>query len=74
MAAPFSLNLLAEIIIINRIISYSIIRIILIFLIFFLGGLYNLYLFIVSQHGKLILIKNTFFNLLIREYLILFLH
>nr|YP_010586428.1 NADH dehydrogenase subunit 4 [Oecetis caucula]UZZ44216.1 NADH dehydrogenase subunit 4 [Oecetis caucula] len=74
MAAPFSLNLLSEIMIINSIISHSSFTMILVFLVFFLGGAYNLYFFMNSQHGKFLLLKNTFFNILSREYLMLFLH
>nr|YP_009526510.1 NADH dehydrogenase subunit 4 [Triaenodes tardus]AXU98793.1 NADH dehydrogenase subunit 4 [Triaenodes tardus] len=74
MAAPFSLNLISEISIINSLVSYSYFCMILMLMIFFGGGVYNLYLFMVSQHGKIIFLKNNFFNLSIREYLLLFLH
>nr|QLY90079.1 NADH dehydrogenase subunit 4 [Ylodes simulans] len=74
MAAPFSLNLISEISIINSLVGYSFVCMGLILMIFFFGGVYNLYLFIMSQHGKIIFLKNNFFNLSVREYLMLFLH
>nr|YP_010586623.1 NADH dehydrogenase subunit 4 [Triaenodes qinglingensis]UZZ44437.1 NADH dehydrogenase subunit 4 [Triaenodes qinglingensis] len=74
MAAPFSLNLISEISIINSLVGYSFMCAFFILVIFFGGGVYNLYLFMVSQHGKVIYLKNNFFNLSIREYLLMFLH
>nr|UJG45392.1 NADH dehydrogenase subunit 4 [Athripsodes cinereus] len=74
MAAPFSLNLLSEVSIINSLISYSYVCMFMIILLFFFSASYNLYLFMISQHGKIIFLKNNFFNLLLREYLLLFLH
>nr|UJG45457.1 NADH dehydrogenase subunit 4 [Ceraclea annulicornis] len=74
MAAPFSLNLISEVSIINSLVSYSYACMMVIIFLFFFSALYNLYLFMVSQHGKIVFLKNNFFNLLLREYLLLFLH
>nr|QLY90118.1 NADH dehydrogenase subunit 4 [Athripsodes aterrimus] len=74
MSAPFSLNLISEVSIINSLISYSFVCMFMIIFLFFFSSLYNLYLFMVSQHGKIIFLKNNFFNLSLREYLLMFLH
>lgn len=72
-AAPPSLNLLGEIILINSILSLNKINIILLGLISFFGAVYSLYLYSFSQHGKLIL-NISFFSINVREYLVLILH
>jgi NADH-ubiquinone oxidoreductase chain 4 len=73
-AAPPTLNLLGEISLLNRIISWSWITIILIsFLSFFRAG-YSLFLYSISQQGKIYSALNSFSSNYCREYLILMLH
>nr|ATN23525.1 NADH dehydrogenase subunit 4 [Neolema sp. EMHAU-15071012] len=73
MAAPPSLNLLSEIMLINSLIGFdSLLIIILIFLSFF-SAVYSLYLFSFSQHNKFIMIFSIYQGMY-REYLLLFLH
>lgn len=73
-AAPPSLNLLGEIGLINRIISWSKFLIILLIFISFFRAVYTLYFYSFSQHGKMIFRLFSFSFGFIREYLILFLH
>nr|AFP16881.1 NADH dehydrogenase subunit 4 [Anaspis sp. BMNH 840206] len=73
MAAPPSLNLLGEIMLINSILSLNGINMILLSLISFFSAVYSLYLYAFSQHGKLIL-NLSFMNITFREYLLLMLH
>lgn len=74
MGAPPSINLLGEIILLARIISYSLFSIPLILSIRFLAGLYSLFLYASTQHGK----APSFFNSLSlftpRNYTITFRH
>nr|YP_010172174.1 NADH dehydrogenase subunit 4 [Sinopoppia nigroflagella]QSF20072.1 NADH dehydrogenase subunit 4 [Sinopoppia nigroflagella] len=73
MAAPPSLNLLSEIILINSMISWSnFILLILLFLSFF-SAVYTLYLYSYTQHGKLISLY-SFTQGYLREFLMLILH
>jgi len=73
-AAPPSLNLLGEIILLNSIVRWSWIRIfLLIFLSFFSAG-FSLYLFSIRQHGQLFIINLCFSINNFREYILLFLH
>jgi NADH-ubiquinone oxidoreductase chain 4 len=74
MASPPSLNLLGEIILINRVLSWRWIRIILLSLISFFRASYSLYLFAYSQHGLIYNLSFTFSINNLREYLLLFLH
>ena len=72
-AAPPSLNLIGEIILINRIVSYNYLRIFLIIISFF-RAVYSLYLYAFSQHG---MFNSGIYSLSLnslREYLIIFLH
>nr|AFQ62238.1 NADH dehydrogenase subunit 4 [Nargus velox] len=74
MAAPPSLNLLGEIMLINSLLSWSIyLMMILVFLSFF-SAVYSLYLYSFSQHGKLSSLNYSFSMGYLREYLLLFLH
>lgn len=73
-AAPPSLNLLREIILINSLLSWSFNTIILLILISFFGAVYSLYLYSYSQHGKIFSGLYSFSINNIREYLLLFLH
>nr|YP_009488489.1 NADH dehydrogenase subunit 4 [Dendrothrips minowai]AWD37110.1 NADH dehydrogenase subunit 4 [Dendrothrips minowai] len=74
MAAPPSLNLFSEILIINLFSSWSFNMIFFFMFMSFLSAVYSLFLFSFSNHG--FLNSNLFFfNLcLVREYMILFLH
>lgn len=73
-AAPPTLNLLGEIRLLNRIISWSYISIFLLIFLFFFRAAYSLYLFALRQHGNIYSAIYSFSNNYVREYLILFLH
>lgn len=73
-AAPPSLNLLGEISLLNRIISWSSITIISLSLLSFFRAAYTLYLYAYSQHGRGFSGIYSFRGGKIREYLLLFLH
>lgn len=73
-AAPPSLNLLREIILINRILVYRKILIFLLIILSFFRAVYSLFLFSFTQHGNLIRRSFNFININVREYLLLFLH
>nr|WDA93953.1 NADH dehydrogenase subunit 4 [Phyllomyza sp.] len=74
MAAPPTLNLLGEILLINSIISWSWLSMLLISLISFLSAAYTLYLYSYSQHGINFYGSYSFCLGVIREHLLLFLH
>nr|ALO71093.1 NADH deshydrogenase subunit 4 [Pselaphinae sp. 9 EF-2015] len=74
MAAPPSLNLLGEIMLINSLVSWSIFCMLPLSLLSFFSAVYSLYLYSYSQHGKLYSGLYTFNLGLNREYLLLFLH
>lgn len=73
-AAPPTLNLLGEISLLNRIVSWSWVRIIILSLISFFSAAYTLYLYAYRQHGKIFSGVYSFRVGKIREYLLLFLH
>lgn len=73
-AAPPSFNLLGEIILINRVVSWGLVSIFMLILISFFGAAYSLYLYSYSQHGKIYSGSYSFRLGFIREYLLLFLH
>ena len=73
-AAPPSLNLLGEISLLNRIISWSWLSIIFLMLLSFFRAVYSLYLYSFSQHGKIYSGKYFCRSGYFREYLLLFLH
>lgn len=73
-AAPPSLNLIREISLINRIVSWRYIRILAIALISFFSAAYSLYLYSFTQHGKLFSGRFSFSMARVREYLLLVLH
>jgi NADH-ubiquinone oxidoreductase chain 4 len=73
-AAPPTLNLLGEIRLLNRIISWSWITIFFIAFISFFSAAYSLYLFSYSQQGKIFSCLYSFSKVYVREYLILILH
>nr|ALO71015.1 NADH deshydrogenase subunit 4 [Pselaphinae sp. 5 EF-2015] len=74
MAAPPSLNLLSELMLINSLVSWSTLNMILLMIMSFFSAVYSLYIYSYSQHGKFYLGKYSFFMGQIREYLLLFLH
>lgn len=74
MAAPPSLNLMGEINLINRIISWSWLSIIILILISFFRAGYSLYFYSFVQHGKYYRGIYRFYRGVSREYLILLLH
>nr|ARH54567.1 NADH dehydrogenase subunit 4 [Oxyomus sylvestris] len=74
MAAPPSLNLLGEIMLINSLVSWSWLCILMLVFMSFLSAVYSLYLYSYTQHGKLYSSMYSMFSGCIREYLLLFLH
>nr|ARH55088.1 NADH dehydrogenase subunit 4 [Mecinus janthinus] len=74
MAAPPSLNLLGEIMLINSLISYSWIFSPCMFFLTFFSAVYSLFLYSYTQHGKFYsgLFSISLIN--VREYLLMFLH
>lgn len=73
-AAPPSLNLLGEIILLNRILSWSWITILIISFVSFFRAAYSLYLFAYTQQGRLYSLRVSFQINSLREYILLFLH
>nr|WDY84623.1 NADH dehydrogenase subunit 4 [Macrodiprion sp. 2 GYN-2022c] len=74
MAAPPSLNLLGEIMLINSLIMWSKMIFLLIMLLSFFSACYSLYLYSFSQHGKMNYFFYSFSQGSIREYMLLLLH
>nr|ALO71153.1 NADH deshydrogenase subunit 4 [Subcoccinella vigintiquattuorpunctata] len=74
MAAPPSLNLLSEIMLINSLVSFSYFNLMFLILISFFSAVYSLYLYSYSQHGKFYSGLFSFSMINLREFLILFLH
>nr|YP_010591396.1 NADH dehydrogenase subunit 4 [Pseudorhaetus sinicus]QYK91430.1 NADH dehydrogenase subunit 4 [Pseudorhaetus sinicus]UGY85197.1 NADH dehydrogenase subunit 4 [Pseudorhaetus sinicus] len=74
MAAPPSLNLLGEIMLINSLVSWSVYCMIFMSLISFFSAAYSLFLYAYSQHGKLFSGLYSFSMGSVREYLLLFMH
>lgn len=72
--APPFINLIREIILFCSIYIYRGYLIIIILMIVFVGGLYNLVIFTNMQHGSIINFMNSNFNNTCSEYLLLFLH
>jgi NADH-ubiquinone oxidoreductase chain 4 len=73
-AAPPSLNLLGEIMLINSILSFRKFNILFLIMISFFGAVYSLFLYSYSQHGSLYSGMYSFFPCSFREYLLLVLH
>jgi len=71
---PPTLNLLGEIGLLNRIVSYSWLLIFILSLLIFFRAAYSLYIYSFIQHGKSIIIIFSYSGGLIREYLLLILH
>nr|QLA74165.1 NADH dehydrogenase subunit 4 [Leptomias sp. DX-2020] len=74
MAAPPSLNLLAEIYLINSLVIYSKLCAIFLFIISFFSAVYSLFLYSYTQHGKVNSGLFSSYQVSYREYLLLFLH
>nr|YP_010309738.1 NADH dehydrogenase subunit 4 [Epicauta tenella]UMR54855.1 NADH dehydrogenase subunit 4 [Epicauta tenella] len=74
MAAPPSLNLMGEIMLINSIISFESLNMIVLMMLSFMGAAYSLYLYAYSQHGKIYMGLYSFGMGSFREYLLLLLH
>lgn len=73
-AAPPTLNLLGEIRLLNRIVSWSWVTIFRLAFLSFFSAAYTLYLYSYSQHGKLYSGTYSASGGKLREYLLLFLH
>nr|YP_010309803.1 NADH dehydrogenase subunit 4 [Mylabris quadripunctata]UMR54920.1 NADH dehydrogenase subunit 4 [Mylabris quadripunctata] len=74
MAAPPSLNLMGEIMLINSLLSYEFTSMVAMMLLSFFGAVYSLYLYSFSQHGKIYSGLYAFPAGNFREYLLLLLH
>nr|YP_010567276.1 NADH dehydrogenase subunit 4 [Trachylophus sinensis]UZC33505.1 NADH dehydrogenase subunit 4 [Trachylophus sinensis] len=74
MAAPPSLNLLGEIMLINSLIGFSSLSMIFLSLMSFFSAVYSLFLYSFSQHGKFYSGMFSVYQGLFREFLLLFLH
>nr|AFP16893.1 NADH dehydrogenase subunit 4 [Anthrenus sp. BMNH 840208] len=74
MAAPPSLNLVGEIILISSIISWSYLFFFFLIFMSFFGAAYSLYLYSYTQHGKIFSGIYSFYSGYTREYLLLFMH
>nr|ARH54125.1 NADH dehydrogenase subunit 4 [Brachyta interrogationis] len=74
MAAPPSLNLLGEIMLINSLMSFSWLSMFFLSLISFFSAVYSLFLYSFSQHGNYYSGVYSVYQGLFREYLLLFLH
>nr|YP_010960292.1 NADH dehydrogenase subunit 4 [Rhynchophorus phoenicis]WNH29325.1 NADH dehydrogenase subunit 4 [Rhynchophorus phoenicis] len=74
MAAPPSLNLLGEILLINSLVIYSDSLMLFLSMISFFSAAYSLFLFSYTQHGMISSNLYPFSTVTIREYCLLFLH
>nr|YP_010403117.1 NADH dehydrogenase subunit 4 [Thaumatotibia leucotreta]UQW19938.1 NADH dehydrogenase subunit 4 [Thaumatotibia leucotreta] len=74
MAAPPSLNLMGEIMLINSLVSWCWISMIFLMLISFFSAGYSLYLYSYTQHGKFYCGVYSFYTGVSREYLMLLMH
>nr|QCX31982.1 NADH dehydrogenase subunit 4 [Amphimallon solstitiale] len=74
MAAPPSLNLMGEIMLINSLVSWSKFSMVFLSLMSFFSAAYSLYLYSYSQHGKMSSSLYSFSSGYVREYLLLVLH
>nr|AEP27543.1 NADH dehydrogenase subunit 4 [Hypera postica] len=74
MAAPPSLNLLGEILLINSMISYNFLLSFVLFLLTFFSAVYSLFLYSYTQHGFIYSSLFSFCSISYREFLLLFLH
>nr|AOY39937.1 NADH dehydrogenase subunit 4 [Scolytinae sp. BMNH 1040002] len=74
MAAPPSLNLMSEIILMISVFLYSKAFMVVLFFLGFYGAVYSLFLYSFTQHGKYYLGLYSFYLINSREYLLIFLH
>nr|DAZ91206.1 TPA_asm: ND4 [Echinogammarus berilloni] len=70
MAAPPSVNLMSEIILISTLVSWSVVSAVSISLLCFFSAAYSLYLFSLSQHGAYLSSKSGFNSGQVLEYLV----
>ncbi|NP_203163.1 NADH dehydrogenase subunit 4 (mitochondrion) [Tribolium castaneum] len=73
-AAPPSMNLLGEIVLINSLVGFSELSMIFLMLVSFFGAVYSLFLYSYSQHGCLYSGCYSYFSCSVREFLLLMLH
>nr|APX39805.1 NADH dehydrogenase subunit 4 [Gonioctena aegrota] len=74
MAAPPSMNLFGEILLINSLISFNWMSMIFLSLLSFFSAVYSLFLYSYTQHGKYYSGNFSFYQGFYREFLLLFLH
>nr|YP_009560645.1 NADH dehydrogenase subunit 4 [Liriomyza chinensis]AWX34633.1 NADH dehydrogenase subunit 4 [Liriomyza chinensis] len=74
MAAPPTLNLLGEVVLLNSIVSYSFLTMFFLSFLSFFSAAYSLYLYAYSQHGKFFSGSYSFSSGSFREFLLIFLH
>nr|NP_569068.1 NADH dehydrogenase subunit 4 [Crioceris duodecimpunctata]AAL67869.1 NADH dehydrogenase subunit 4 [Crioceris duodecimpunctata] len=74
MAAPLTLNLFSEIMLINSLISYSNFCLYILILLSFFSAVYSLYLYSFSQHGAYYSGLMCTYQIYFREFLLLFMH
>nr|YP_009731538.1 NADH dehydrogenase subunit 4 [Hypoaspis linteyini]QHQ98581.1 NADH dehydrogenase subunit 4 [Hypoaspis linteyini] len=73
MAAPPSMNFLSEILLMGGLLKWSMFMLILLWLISFLSGFYSLYMYSLTQHGKVVyLFSSSMVSL--REYSLMLFH
>lgn len=73
-SAPLSLNLISEIKLINRVLSWSLINIFLLIFLCFFSASYRYYLYAYRQHGSFYSSLFRFSNNNQREYILIFFH
>nr|YP_009339301.1 NADH dehydrogenase subunit 4 [Gmelinoides fasciatus]APL97191.1 NADH dehydrogenase subunit 4 [Gmelinoides fasciatus] len=71
MAAPPSLNLLGEILLISSLVNWSLMVVVVVMGLSFFSGVYSVYLFSASQHGVYLSSKMGFNSGVVLEYLII---
>nr|AXH38211.1 NADH dehydrogenase subunit 4 [Pseudoniphargus sp. 1-Portugal] len=74
MAAPPSINLLSEVILIVSAVSWSVYLIFVLSMVSFFSGAYSLFLYSLSQHGRYTLSNSSLKINMVSEYLVIFLH
>nr|YP_010272323.1 NADH dehydrogenase subunit 4 [Meloe mediterraneus]UKE80244.1 NADH dehydrogenase subunit 4 [Meloe mediterraneus] len=74
MAAPPSLNLMSEIMLINSVLFFDTVNMLILMFLSFFGAVYSLYLYSFSQHGSVYSGLYPFSMGNVREYLLLLLH
>uniref|UniRef100_UPI0030E5F03E NADH dehydrogenase subunit 4 n=1 Tax=Dolycoris penicillatus TaxID=1603583 RepID=UPI0030E5F03E len=74
MSSPPSLNLLGEIYLINSILSWDYMTFMFIFILSFMSCCFSIYLFSFTQHGYFYSGSSYFYNINLREYLLIIFH